>query len=383
MWYKYNGSSFVLISRAANGKPDVYEPGTYKVEVCGAYGITIIPEGKVYRNKEITEAVITKFSIFPNPSKNEAVRMLVPTSSISLQSETYKLEVFNTVGTRVLLKDNLQFGNNPSPIITQRFMDPTTRQVDRNQLNNIKKTLIDTDGDFTKAVENGEINPGFPAFWSHQQKEIVKDQLQSKLSTMVSKAMYTPTWMVEQAHVDQNQRVEFEYVQIPFDEIEDSAVELTDADYTNYFNDNKGRLYYERNQVIKEGLSYKFWAEYLPNFTEALWVHKKGEYYYVSYASGFPETIHYAMSKSIHGPWEYKGLLNEMAGNSETNHQSIIEFKGKDYFIYHNAAIQHNSGIGAGGRYRRSVAVDKLEYNDDATIKRIIMTSEGITKPAK
>ena len=121
----------------------------------------------------------------------------------------------------------------------------------------------------------------------------------------------------------------------------------------------------------------------LPNFTEALWVHKKGEYYYVSYASGFPQTIHYAMSKSIHGPWEYKGLLNEMAGNSETNHQSIIEFKGKDYFIYHNAAIQHNSEIGAGGRYRRSVAVDKLEYNDDATIKRIIMTSEGITEPAK
>lgn len=119
----------------------------------------------------------------------------------------------------------------------------------------------------------------------------------------------------------------------------------------------------------------------LPNFTEALWVHKKGEYYYVSYASGFPETIHYAMSKNIHGPWEYKGLLNELAGNSETNHQSIIEFKGKDYFIYHNAAIQHDSAIGAGGRYRRSVAVDKLEYNIDGTIKRIVMTSEGITEP--
>jgi len=119
----------------------------------------------------------------------------------------------------------------------------------------------------------------------------------------------------------------------------------------------------------------------LPNFTEALWVHKKGEYYYVSYASGFPETIHYAMSKSINGPWQYQGLLNELAGNSETNHQSIIEFKGKDYFIYHNAAIQHNSTIGAGGRYRRSVAVDKLTYNSDGTIKRIVMTSEGITQP--
>ena len=34
------------------------------------------------------------------------------------------------------------------------------------------------------------------------------------------------------------------------------------------------------------------------------------------------------MSRSITGPWEYKGILNEIAGNSNTNHQAIIEFKG-------------------------------------------------------
>lgn len=34
-----------------------------------------------------------------------------------------------------------------------------------------------------------------------------------------------------------------------------------------------------------------------------------------------------------------KGMLNELAGNSNTNHQSIIRFKGKDYFIYHNGGI--------------------------------------------
>ena len=31
------------------------------------------------------------------------------------------------------------------------------------------------------------------------------------------------------------------------------------------------------------------------------------------------------MSRSITGPWEYKGILNELAGNSNTNHQAIIE----------------------------------------------------------
>lgn len=111
----------------------------------------------------------------------------------------------------------------------------------------------------------------------------------------------------------------------------------------------------------------------LPNFTEAPWIHKHKNWYYLSYAYQFPEKIAYAMSKSITGPWEFKGILNELAGNSNTNHQSIIDFKGQSYFIYHNGAIQPD-----GGSFRRSVCVDKLYYNKDGTMKRVVMTSEGI-----
>nr|WP_281238233.1 glycoside hydrolase family 43 protein [Flavobacterium praedii] len=113
----------------------------------------------------------------------------------------------------------------------------------------------------------------------------------------------------------------------------------------------------------------------LPNYTEAPWIHKHNNWYYLSYAYQFPEKIAYAMSKSINGPWEYKGILNELAGNSNTNHQAIIDFKGKSYFIYHNGATQPN-----GGSFRRSVCVDRLYYNKDGTMKRVIMTTEGITK---
>ncbi len=116
----------------------------------------------------------------------------------------------------------------------------------------------------------------------------------------------------------------------------------------------------------------------VPNFTEALWVHKKDDNYYLSYACEFPEKICYAMSKSIEGPWEYKGILNEIAGNSETNHQSIIEFKGQSYFIYHTGAVPPKDGEPSGGRFRRSVAIDPLYYNEDGTLKRVIMTTEGV-----
>ena len=79
------------------------------------------------------------------------------------------------------------------------------------------------------------------------------------------------------------------------------------------------------------------------------------------------------MSRSINGPWEYKGILNELAGNSNTNHQAIVEFDGQWYFIYHNGGINHE-----GGSFRRSVCIDKLYYNPDGTMKRVVMTSEGV-----
>ncbi len=115
----------------------------------------------------------------------------------------------------------------------------------------------------------------------------------------------------------------------------------------------------------------------LPQFTEAPWIHKKNGWYYLSYASEFPEKISYAMSRSIEGPWQYKGIINEIAGNSNTNHQAIIDFKGKSYFVYHNGALSADVGS-----FHRSVCIDYLHYNPDGTIKRVVMTTEGI-KPIK
>lgn len=109
-------------------------------------------------------------------------------------------------------------------------------------------------------------------------------------------------------------------------------------------------------------------------FTEAPWIHKRKEKYYLSYATGFPEKIAYAMANKIDGPYTYKGILNEIAGNSNTNHQAIVELRGKWYFIYHNGGIQDG-----GTSHSRSVCIDELKYNQDGTIKRILMTSEGVT----
>jgi len=110
-------------------------------------------------------------------------------------------------------------------------------------------------------------------------------------------------------------------------------------------------------------------------FTEAPWVHKKDGLYFLSFAIGFPERIAYAVSDKIDGPYTYKGIINEIAGNSNTNHQSIIEYKGKWYFIYHNGGMQTK-----GGSYSRSMCIDKLEFDENGLYKPILMTTTSVEK---
>lgn len=162
-----------------------------------------------------------------------------------------------------------------------------------------------------------------------------------------------------------------EHTQITWDDIDPTV--YIDDDGQAYLYWGNTACYWVKLKDNMIELDGEIHSVELPNFTEAPWIHKRGDWYYLSYAYQFPEKTAYAMSKSITGPWEYKGILNELAGNSNTNHQAIIEFKDQWYFIYHTGGIQPN-----GGSFRRSVCIDKLHYNPDGTMKRVVMTSEGI-----
>ena len=135
---------------------------------------------------------------------------------------------------------DLQFGSNLSPIIQNTFRNPQTGQVDMQQLLNIKQ-----------AIENGEeLSNTFRLSWSEQEKQITKTAKQDKLIAMVSKAMTTPSVIVEANEKNTNSSVSFDYVKIPFDQIDDSEVSLTDADVSSYINANKTQYTYENEQRI-------------------------------------------------------------------------------------------------------------------------------------
>lgn len=107
-------------------------------------------------------------------------------------------------------------------------------------------------------------------------------------------------------------------------------------------------------------------------FTEAPWLYKRGDKYYTFFAANWREEMAYAVSSSIYGPWEYMGQLMPPTATSNTNHPSVIDFKGKTYFIYHNGALPNGSG------FRRSVCVEELFFDEDGNVLPITETSIGI-----
>ena len=124
--------------------------------------------------------------------------------------------------TKAELMD-LQFGNRLSPIITNNYRNSQTGQVDRATLQQHKQLI----------EGNESLAPQFENFWVEQEKQIQKTELQAKIGNLVSKAIYTPNFLVEETGAASNSSLNMSYVKIPFDAI-DIEVEVSDTEILAY-----------------------------------------------------------------------------------------------------------------------------------------------------
>lgn len=136
---------------------------------------------------------------------------------------------------------DLQFGQNLSPIMQARYQDNQTGMIDRKQLEEIKKAIL---GD--------QLNPEYKKFWAVQENEIIHERMQTKMSNMVSKAIYTPSWYAEDLYNLNKTTASFKYVKVPFEKINDTEVEVKDSDIEKYISKNK-KLFtnLEETRVVK------------------------------------------------------------------------------------------------------------------------------------
>lgn len=127
--------------------------------------------------------------------------------------------------------NELEFGTNLSPMIQSFYRNPQTGQVDREQLNEIKK-----------AIDEGTVtNPEFANRFNELRKQVIKQQKQTKLNNLVAKAIYTPTWYAEAMNKLNNETATFDYVKIPFDVVTDAEIKVTDEDYATYIKEHESQ----------------------------------------------------------------------------------------------------------------------------------------------
>ncbi|GAA4219667.1 family 43 glycosylhydrolase [Sphingomonas endophytica] len=110
----------------------------------------------------------------------------------------------------------------------------------------------------------------------------------------------------------------------------------------------------------------------LTGFFEAPWLMKRKGTYYMLYAGNnagpnspctpavYHACIAYGSAPSALGPWTYRGVVLPPV-SSTTDHPGAVAFKGQWYLTYHTA-----DAVG-GGHFRRSVAIDRMEWDDSVT----------------
>ena len=119
----------------------------------------------------------------------------------------------------------------------------------------------------------------------------------------------------------------------------------------------------------------------IKDFFEAPFVFKKDGIYYFTYSSGschdHTYRVQYAISKEgPMGPYEYKGCILETNADGTIHgpgHHSVL-IDGDDYYIVYH---RHNNPHSIHG-FHRQICIDKMEFDAEGNIQKIIPTHEGL-----
>jgi hypothetical protein len=108
---------------------------------------------------------------------------------------------------------------------------------------------------------------------------------------------------------------------------------------------------------------------------EGPFVFERNGIYYFTYPHVENETerLEYATADNPLGPFTQAGvIMDESPSGCWTNHQSIVEYEGQWYLFYHDNDLSPNFDKA------RSIRADRLFFNDDGTIQKVIPTLRGV-----
>jgi peptidyl-prolyl cis-trans isomerase D len=123
---------------------------------------------------------------------------------------------------------DLYQGRNISPLIVQYFGNQQTGQVDRAAV--------------ISSLKQAEKTPELKAQWDLLQSEIERQALQQKYGALIKNSVYVTSLEVNDDYQNKNKLAYYKYLGLEYTSIQDASVKLTDADYSDYYDQNKKRF---------------------------------------------------------------------------------------------------------------------------------------------
>ncbi|WP_296943981.1 glycoside hydrolase family 43 protein [uncultured Massilia sp.] len=117
-----------------------------------------------------------------------------------------------------------------------------------------------------------------------------------------------------------------------------------------------------------------------PAYVEGSFMVKRKGVYYLMWSEGEwtgPDySVAYAMGASPTGPFKRIGKILQQDGRIArgAGHHSVVNVPGTDdwYIVYHRRPLADKNGN------HREMAIDRLEFDADGTIRPVVMTNEGV-----
>jgi peptidyl-prolyl cis-trans isomerase D len=131
------------------------------------------------------------------------------------------------------------YGDNPPPVLAQQFKDANTGAYDPNAARQ-----------FINSVRKKKPTDEQRVFVEQLVDYLIKNGMRTKYSALLAGSVYYPKWLYEKEQNDQNSIASISYVAVPYSSINDSSIQVTDADIEAYISKHKKEYKQERSRTL-------------------------------------------------------------------------------------------------------------------------------------
>ncbi|MCD8528451.1 MAG: peptidylprolyl isomerase [Chitinophagales bacterium] len=166
-----------------------------------------------------------------------------------LMNEQLKADVYSNLGIELGKEEKVAM------LFDENFQNQTIASSFRGQngkfdaelLKNYLNTLDAPDKNFAPGEKRQQ--------WANFEQAIFKERLDQKYNKLIQKSTKVPTWMAESLYKNDNTTVNFEYVMLPYADVKDEEVKVTDSELNSYLKKHENE--FKQNTA---SVSFKYMA---------------------------------------------------------------------------------------------------------------------------